>query len=119
MVMNEALRARAGSGAVVGDECEWSGVLVSSDKLLAVNVNTTDNRSKKLCYGTEGTGYRRHKRLLYSYWETGTTILAGLRHTDCDPGTHDARDQNMDTRKCSCRLRHTLVPSTGVHVPSA
>ena len=93
---------------------------VSSYKLLAVNVNTTDNRSKKLCYGTEGTGYRRHKRLLYSYWETDARFLpglAGLRHTDCDPGTHDARDQNMDTRKCSCRLRHTLVPSTGVHVP--
>lgn len=117
--MTEAASARR---CGFGDECEWSGVLVSSDKLLAVNVNTTDNRSKKLCYGTEGfqgTGYRRHKRLLYSYWETGTTILAGLRHTDCDPGTHDARDQNMDTRKCSCRLRHTLVPSTGVHVPSA
>ena len=41
---------------------------------MAVNVNTTDNRSKKLCYGTElrgnRVGYRRHKRLLHSYWET-------------------------------------------------
>ena len=54
MVMNEAASAPVRSG--FGDECEWSGVLVSSDKLLAVNVNTTDNRSKKLCYGTEGTG---------------------------------------------------------------
>ena len=53
MVMNEAASARR---CGFGDECEWSGVLVSSDKLLAVNVNTTDNRSKKLCYGTEGTG---------------------------------------------------------------
>ena len=42
---------------------------------MAVNVNTTDNRSKNLCYGTEGAGYRRHKRLLYSYWETDHDIL--------------------------------------------